>query len=224
MNDIKHISFDVWKTLIDPSPEFGVARRQLLIDTFDLPPAQVEAAYRKVKDSSDNEAESNGIGYTSAQVYENLMAALGLPSDDWWALRSKIEALFAQHPPIVRPGVAETLQTLQAAGYGLSISSNTNFVAGACLREVVLDHLGIEWSYTLFSDQMAIAKPNPLMWHAVKSLAALHSNAEPHQILHVGDNLICDGKCVDFGLKFHFINQPADFPALTGVLLNAQAA
>ena len=224
MNDIKHASFDVWKTLIDPSPEFGVARRQLLIDTFDLPPKQVEAAYRWVKDSSDGEAEAAGVGYTSAQVYEKLMEALGLPAYDWWALRSKIEALFAKHPPIVRPGVAETLQALQTAGYGLSISSNTNFVSGACLREVVLDHLGIEWAYTLFSDQMAVAKPNPLMWHAVKSLASLHSDAEPHQILHVGDNRICDGRCVDYGLNFYLINQPADFSALTGVLLNAQAA
>lgn len=222
---IKHVSFDVWKTLIEPNPEFGAARRRLLEDSFNKPAAVIEAVYRVVKDGADGEAEASGAGYTSAQVYARLLAELGVSNADWWSLRLEMERLFALHPPAVRDDVTETLRELRAAGYGMSIASNTNFIQGACLSSVALDTWDVDWTFKVFSDQMGLAKPHALFWHAVTAQAYLLSGAEASEILHVGDNRICDGGCRDFGLKYQFVNSPADVPgALSGLLQHEQAA
>lgn len=222
---IKHISFDVWKTLIEPNPEFGRARKLLLEATLDKPAAEIEAAYRVVKDGADGEAEAGGVGYTSAQVYARLLNELGVSGADWWMLRAHMEDLFAAHPPIVRPDVPEVLRELRAAGYGMSIASNTNFIQGTCLSSVALDAWGVDWTFKVFSDQMGLAKPHALFWHAVTAQAYLLSGAEASEILHVGDNRICDGGCRDFGLNYQFVNSPADVPgALSGLLQHEQAA
>lgn len=222
---IKHVSFDVWKTLIEPNPEFGTARKRVLEEAFDLPPEVVEAAYRKVKDGADAEAEINGVGYTSAQVYERLLTALDRPTTDWWGLRMEFERLFELHPPVVLPSVIDTLRTLQMEGFGLSIASNTNFIQGTCLSRAALDRWDVHWTFKVFSDQLGVAKPSPMLWHAVQAQARILSDAAPAQILHVGDNKVCDGGCRDFGIQFLHINGPADLAeAISGIIAHAQAA
>lgn len=222
---VRHVSFDVWKTLIEPNPEFGKARLRYLAAELSLPVEEVEAVYRRVKDGADRAAEVAGAGMSSAEVYDHFMQELGRPAYNWWELRQGLERLFAKYPPVVRPETVETLRKLQAAGLGLSIASNTNFIQGTCLHDVALGTWGVAWDFQVFSDQISRAKPHPRFWKVVTERAYTHVAAKPHEIVHVGDNRICDGGCRNHGIQFIHISGPADLPhALKGILDHAQAA
>lgn len=221
----RHLSLDVWKTLILPNPEFGKARLRYLAAELSLPAAKVEAVYREIKDGADDAAETVGLGMASAEVYDLFMRRLGRPGSNWWDLRLGMERLFAKYPPIVLPEVVTALRRVQAHGIGLSIGSNTNFIRGECLHDVTLGTWGIAWDFQVFSDQISSAKPHAFFWKVVTERALAHTGAAPHEILHIGDNRTCDGGCVAAGLQFAHVNGPEDVaPLLESVLDLAQAA
>jgi len=221
---IKHLSFDVWKTLILPNPEFGKARLRLLAAELSMPVDKVEAVYRRLKDGYDTMAELTGAGASSSEIYDQFMAELGRPDYNWWSLRRGLEDLFAKYPPLVLPEVGESLRRAQAAGYTLSIGSNTNFIRGEVLNEVTLSQLGVEWAYQVYSDQVCKSKPHPAFWRVVTERALAHTDAKAHEIAHVGDNRTCDGGCVSAGMTYHYVSGPADLTrALEGIYEKAAA-
>lgn len=224
MAPIRHLSFDVWQTLIKPNPEFGRARTRFLVAELSLPAETVEAAYRKIKDSADRAAEERGVGMRSHEVYDAFLKELGRTSADWYTLRAGLERLFRKHPPTVRPTMIHWLRGAQARGYGLSIASNTNFIRGEALHDIVLGTWGVAWDFQVFSDQIGCSKPHDHFWNVVKERARAHTGAEPNQILHIGDNLICDGGCRQHGIGFAPVAGPDDVPHLLENLNAAQAA
>lgn len=222
---IRHISLDVWKTLIEPNPEFGKARLRYLAAELSLPTEAVEAAYREIKDGADHAAETAGVGLRSTEVYTRFMGRLGRPGADWLTLRRGLEVLFRKHAPIVRSEIPGLLRGLQDRKIGLSIASNTNFIQGECLHDVVLGTWGVAWDFQVFSDQIGRAKPHYRFWREVTRQAGEQTAARPHEILHVGDNRICDGGCVDAHIQFAHVNGPADLAhVLETALDRAKAA
>lgn len=211
---IKHVSFDFWNTLAKGNKQFAEARKVFVADHLGLPLVDVEAVYRELKDGADREAEEHGIGLSSAQTYDRFMARLGRPCEDWTPLRNGMERLFREFPPIVLPENVEALQALQARGYTLSIGSNTNFIRGHTLNEVTISTLGVEWAYQVFSDEVQHSKPNDYFWKMVTDRAWIHTSTKPHEILHVGDNMICDGGCREADIQFAYVNGPAELAAV----------
>lgn len=214
MKNIRHVSFDVWKTLIEPNPEFGKARLRFLAAELSLPSDTVEQVYRAIKDGADRAAEVAGVGATSVTLWQRLVGELGREHADWYELRKGMERLFHKHPPIVRRETIEALRLLQARGLGLSIASNTNFIRGECLHDVALGAWGVAWDFQVFSDELGYAKPHPRFWKRVKEQSFMKTAAKPHEVLHVGDNRICDGGCTSAQLQFAHIKGPADVPAV----------
>jgi putative hydrolase of the HAD superfamily len=221
---IRHVSLDVWKTLIEPNPEFAKARTRYLVAELSLPEVKVLGAYRMVKDEADRLAEAYGLGLRSDQAYDRLLRVLNRSTADWWTLRAGLERLFAKYPPIVLPEVVEALRIAQARGFGLSIGSNTNFIRGEALGDIVLRNWGVAWDFEVFSDQIGRSKPADFFWKVVSERALAHTGAEPAEVLHVGDNPICDGGCRKAGIQFALIRGPQDIPALLESLNVAQAA
>jgi FMN phosphatase YigB (HAD superfamily) len=221
---IRLISLDVWKTLIEPNPEFTHARNRFLVAELSLPLTTIVPAYRAVKDGADRMAELDGIGLRSREVYDLLLEKLMVPHVDWWAIRQGMQRLFAKYPPIVRPDVVEALRAAQARRLGLSIGSNTNFISGEALHDIVLGTWGVAWDFQVFSDQIGRAKPDAFFWKTVTERAIAHLGVEPAEILHIGDNPICDGGCVKAGIQFSLVRGPQDVPALLEQINVAQAA
>jgi FMN phosphatase YigB (HAD superfamily) len=147
-----------------------------------------------------------------------------VPHVDWWTIRQGMQRLFGKYPPIVRPEVVEALRRAQARGLGLSIGSNTNFIQGETLHDVVLGTWGVAWDFQVFSDQIGRAKPDTFFWKVVTERAIAHIGAEPAEILHIGDNPVCDGGCVSAGIQFALVRSPQDIPALLEQINVAQAA
>lgn len=222
---IRHVSLDVWRTLIMPNPEFYKALLRFLTAELSMPLADVEAAYREIKDGADRDAEMFGKGKTSIEVYDAFMIRLGRPQANWFELRRGIERLFAKYPPLVREDVKSALRAIQARGLGLSIASNTNFIRGEAMHDIVLGTWGVAWDFQTYSDQVGRAKPHPRFWKVVTERAWAHSGAKPHEILHVGDHKVCDGGCVSAHIQFALVDTPADVvPLLESICDQAQAA
>lgn len=206
---IKHVSFDVWNTLISANPDFAKARTDFLSAYLQVPATKVNEVYRKLKDWSDRRAESHGESQSSESLYKALLFNLDRQDMDWKPVQLGLELAFANHPPTFLPETRQVLKAIQDKGLTLSIGSNTNFIRGAVLRDVVLDGLGVDWDYWVFSDEQNVSKPHERFWRTVWGYA--DENAHwPSEVLHVGDNLICDGGCQKYGIQFQHVNGPAE--------------
>lgn len=212
---IKHVSFDVWNTLLYPNPKFMVERDRFLSEVFDVTPAEARDKYKKVKTKLDQDSEQKGVGLYSREVYRQLFEEFTLGtisfSDSWWIVRAGLEAITRAYPPIMEPEVGVALRKLQRGGFSLSIASNTNFIRGKILKEVILDHVGVVWSFQMFSDELGYAKPSRDLWKALLSNAktSVHRNIQPKHILHVGDNRICDGECITHAIQYQYVANPS---------------
>lgn len=204
---VKHVSFDVWNTLIQPNPDFAAARNEFLADTIGVPQFEVASIYKFVKGELDALAETRGVGYRPEAVYRRFLDELGRDFSDWATLQRGVQRLFLEYPPLVRPDVVRTVKALDRHGVSISIASNTNFVTGETLGQAALDQWGVDWLYKVFSDEIAVSKPHNAFWNTVLTHAA-RRGVLPGEILHVGDNRICDGGCQLFGTRFQLIDGP----------------
>lgn len=207
---MKIVSLDVWNTLIRANPEFSRERNMYLAAELSLPIDKVNSVYRKVKDTADNMAEEKGECISNMAIYKRFLLLLGRQHYSWLKLRRGLERIFASYPPYVLPETVTALQWLQEQGMALSIASNTNFIRGEVLHNNILNTWGIDWKFQIFSDQLLQAKPHPRFWNIVVKRAKTYVDAMPWEILHIGDNKICDGACSTANIQFQYIKGPAE--------------
>jgi len=202
---IKHVSFDVWNTLVVANPHFAAARAELLSEVSGVPAAQCKAVYTRVKQQLDRTASEYGIGAPVICSLDKLMLELTgkqAHHDVLDKLQYNIERLFALYPPKVTDAAIRTISTLLDKGILISIGSNTNFVSGRVmhqyLRRVLQFHAGPRPFFGgVYSDEVLTSKPSEAFFAAVIDLAQ-HTAQQNHQrrtneqILHVGDNYVCD--------------------------------
>jgi len=200
---IRAVSFDVWNTLINSNLTFSDERTKLICSMSGLEYNVVRSTFKNLKGWLDDQSERCGVGYNSAEIYEMLLKELhqlGSSPLDWVLLRAEIERLFILHPPTIGTDVAGVLQTLDDKGLITGIGSNTNFVSGRIMLDFLESRLGWKFNFSVFSDIEEVAKPDQTFFKMISR----RSVTAPQQILHVGDNLICDGGCVKE--KFHFLH------------------
>jgi HAD superfamily hydrolase (TIGR01549 family) len=217
LTDIQHVSFDVWNTLVKPNPQYAAARNQYLALLFDMPVDQVKAQYTKTKRFFDNAAETAGASTSIYGVFRRLVRHMDVVMTDYHI--SEIEkgchALFRKYPPIVVPGIDDMLMALVNAGYTISIASNTNFISGKLMRQVVFNQLDATFHFQLYSDEIGVSKPHPDFFssigiHTTEAQMGLENYGTlPKHILHVGDNLICDVEgATKAGMKALHVTDP----------------
>jgi FMN phosphatase YigB (HAD superfamily) len=214
---ITHISFDVWKTLFWPNKTFSETRSDHVADLLGMDRAVVRKVYKTTKDGFDKIAEAEGTGWDSATVYRTLLANLGRLDHPWEEICFETERLFLQHPPTILGSTIDTISELRGRGYTLSIASNTNFASGRVLANVLENVLG-PWDFMVFSDLLGThSKPAPEFFAAVITKAG-EFNIAPENILHVGDNAVCDGAAAQHGMATHIISGPEALPTVFDVL------
>jgi HAD superfamily hydrolase (TIGR01549 family) len=190
---IKAISFDFWNTLFTEQPG-GFAlyqdnRRRLLrralCEMGDFTDRQLDEACELEGESHYRTwcDEHRTVG--ALQRLDEIMRHLGVALPD--AVTTDMAIAFEEgilvHPPVLIPGVAETLSHL-AGRYRLGIISDVGFSPGRVLRRV-LEREGILdlFDSLVFSDEAGRAKP-----HAdVFEQTALKLEAVPPEMVHVGD-------------------------------------
>lgn len=225
-NNIRHMSFDVWNTLIIPNKEFARLRSAEIANTFGVDFNEGKQKYTDTKRFLDTAAELTGFGTTVNNVWAILNAQFknspvgSLLHTDLIQLQLRVQDIFANNLPTLLPEVVDALHAVRERNITINILSNTNFIGGAELMEHVFEpQLGEDFfNFELFSDEMEMAKPNDLFFDAMIDRAdqlyqdpVISRKLTIDQIMHIGDNAITDvGGAARAGIVGLFVAGPAD--------------
>jgi putative hydrolase of the HAD superfamily len=207
LTGIKHISFDMWNTLISANSHYAKERNQYYATKYNLDVAFVSSVYTRVKNELD--AVSSRC-HTTESCHVILGQQLGVDNFDVVDSMNTLRKLFVLHPPKVLLQTITMLNTLTDMGFTLSIASNTNFISGHILDMVLVHNWRIPFAFGVYSDLFGHAKPDELFFNEVKRLThAINPTIENSEILHVGDNPKCDHDgALAAGLSHLLIDNP----------------
>ncbi|MDT3403429.1 HAD family hydrolase [Mucilaginibacter terrae] len=203
MPQYKHYSFDLWLTLIKSNPLFKKRRSQYFFENLNyqkksLP--EVEAVFRQVDVMCNTINERTGKNIDADEMYlmiisqvnDNLVNLHDIDVDD---LYRKMEDLLFDHlPQLYCDNTAGVLSSLKELGATTNILSNTGFIKGSTLRQV-LNSLGIGQylDFQLYSDELGFSKPNPAFFQLMIDQAmVLNPTIQLADIVHTGDNPVAD--------------------------------
>ena len=206
MNGIKLITLDLWNTLIIDVPNGGVTRNSLRVDGI----GQILADQGQACTNKDIltaiqktqkilwDCQLSGVDLSFDQQVDCFLnklrgldvIKLGNVGRD--QITEKYGNSFFGCSPKLNKDVKLVLAKLKKKGFRIALVSNTGATPGRMLR-VYLSRLEIVHYFELlvFSDEHAIAKPNPELF--IRTLTTL--GVQPSQSVHVGDQRYfdCDG-------------------------------
>jgi len=205
MSRIKHISFDVWNTLLIPNPSFATDRTDIIsefvnedesVNAFTI--GDVESRYTRLKKKLDEDAiqgiKPKATVYNWLDLLKEFRDGYYFVYDDAEELKNEVEKSFLQYPPTILDSTKQLLKVLRTNGYTVSIGSNTNFISGKILHPYIQEQTDYIFEYALFSGLIGYSKPDRQFFEQVHYWATkeCNPNIKYNEILHVGDHPICD--------------------------------
>lgn len=209
-----HFSFDLWLTLIKSHPEFKAKRVELFASFFEVDKTVGEVA-KVVKYYDDLCNTINEVIGGNVDTYEIYLLILNSLDVDLKLLNReklnqfylKSENLFLEYRPVVIfENLHQFFSEIKNQGKTISILSNTGFIKGTTMRKfLIAEDLNQYIDFHIYSDELKISKPNPLVFQEVKNLIK-NKDIRMNQILHIGDNPVADYKGArDFGFNAHLL-------------------
>ncbi|SHH88128.1 putative hydrolase of the HAD superfamily [Chryseobacterium oranimense] len=209
-----HFSFDLWLTLIKSHPEFKTKRVELFTSFFniDKPIDEVAKTVKYYDDLCNTINEVTGGNIDTFEIYLMILNALNvdvkqLDNKKLDSFYQKSEELFLEYKPVVIfENIKEFLDQIKNQGKTINILSNTGFIKGRTMRKFLIqEELDQYIDFHIYSDEINISKPNPLIFQEVKN--NLKDQELPmHRILHIGDNPVADYRgAKDFGFSAHLL-------------------
>lgn len=200
---MKHISFDVWGTILQSNPNNNTNRAIYLKEHFQLdsPLSDIQKIIKDNGKSINELQESTGIQVGRSEIFERLLRKfdLNLTADNCLLVDSIFQQSFLDNPPeLIEAGYADSIASLSSS-HNLSILSNTVYVKGENIQKVLDRYLGEGlFDFTLYSDQLGYSKPHENVYHTLIAQSGVAST----EIVHVGDSVLCDIN----GPEMHGIN------------------
>lgn len=221
----KHISFDLWLTLIKSHPEFKQKRNILFRDYFaiDKPLDEVSAVIRKFDILTNAINEKVCRNFNTQEIYYLILDGLSVDinsysSTDLDGFYTAAEDLLMQYKPVLlHDNIPAMLQSLHAEGKTMNILSNTAFIKGSSLRKVLASYgLDTYFAFQAYSDETGYSKPGIEMYQYAYDNILKIGEIQKNEILHVGDNAVSDHNgALRFGFDAHLItNQNHNEPKL----------
>ncbi|MBL1223448.1 HAD family hydrolase [Chryseobacterium sp. L7] len=209
-----HFSFDLWLTLIKSHPEFKTKRVELFTSFFNVDKSvgEVAKAVKYYDDLCNTINEVTGGNIDTFEIYLMILGSLDvdvkqLDREKLEAFYLKSEELFLEYKPVVIfENIKEFFDQIKNQGKTVNILSNTGFIKGKTMRKFLIqEELDQYIDFHIYSDEINISKPNPLIFQEVKN--HLKDQELPmHRVLHIGDNPIADYKGArDFGFNAHLL-------------------
>lgn len=199
--DYKHISFDLWLTLIKSNPNYKSKRNQLFKDFFEIE-YDIEIVSQKVRyyDVICNSInEKTGKNIDTDEIYLLILSSLGYDInrlnrkmlEEFYEESQKI--FFENQPVFINCNTHQIFKDLKNKGITMNILSNTGFIKGKTLR-LFLDKnsLGDCFDFQIYSDECNYSKPNVEIFNLVYDKIKIKKGTLKSQVLHIGDNLIAD--------------------------------
>jgi putative hydrolase of the HAD superfamily len=215
--DYKHISFDLWMTLIKSNPNFKSKRNQLFKDFFEIE-HDIEFVSQKVRyyDVVCNSINENtGKNIDTYEIYLLILNSLDYNMakmnikllKDFYEESEKI--FFENEPVFINSNTYQIFNDLRNEGITMNILSNTGFIKGKTLR-LFLDQNNLDgfFDFQIYSDECNYSKPNIEIFELVFNKLSNSNTILKSQVLHVGDNLKSDYVgAKEFGFStLHFNN------------------
>lgn len=202
----KAVVFDFYCTLVDDAG-VEVERERYVQESlytlleknlFPVKHADVIAAYKAMKETMEDYHKSQVAYGVFSQV--NFLAEKLHVNDH--VLVHKMFDLYStavlQFSPRLMPHALEALQVLKENGIKIGLISNTGVTPGFALRLWLLEKkLAGHFHTMLFSDEVGVLKPNPLIFE----IMAFRMGLAPEEILFIGDNPTID---YEGALRAHF--------------------
>lgn len=190
-----HISLDFWNTIGIPNPRYAEARNSILGEVFNCHPDIASHIYKEVKATVDKTHSADCKPLDMRTIYSFLnhsfimegFKCLEYPNPSL-PIRARLEKAFREHPPIILEATKEQLNRISKFAT-LSIGSNTNFIRGAIISEI----LPSVFKFKLFSDEVGYAKPHCRFWSRILDNVPLSEKV----IHHIGDHPVCDKNTID---------------------------
>jgi FMN phosphatase YigB (HAD superfamily) len=214
MSTIKHISLDFWNTLGIPNPEFADARIDYLASLIGCPRHEIYAHYKDVKQFLDGAAEKFGTAFDSTRCWEIFLEKY--QSEDFYAIFVKMEVnkLFVKYPPTILPETVAEIVRLSKKGITFSVGSNTNFIPGVELSDVIRQNK-LHLTFSLYSDDFGISKPAHRFFREIHA----RTKVRVDEIVHIGDSVRCDYEgALKFGMKAIVVGSAHKLPEVLATL------
>ncbi len=199
---VRAVTFDLWETLFferdGDSNRRSATRCNNVAEAFNKlgVPVSVEQVGSAVKQVAgrllemwDMNEDASHVEQLELLVQKVSSGSLSLKSEWVEKLSEAYVSPFFEVPPCLNPDAENVLEELSESGRRIGLICNTGFTPGFALRrfldsEGVLDY----FSSLAFSDEIGFRKPDARIFH----LAARKLKVEPHETVHVGDNLRLD--------------------------------
>ncbi|UUC44708.1 HAD family hydrolase [Flavobacterium cerinum] len=221
----KHISFDLWLTIIRSNPQFKNKRNELFRDYFkiDKPMEELTAVIRNMDLLTNTINEKVGKNLDTYEIYLLILGNLTDGKIERYTkkdldgfYKETEELLFAYKPLLIHDTIPQVLETLHAKGIGMNILSNTAFIKGSSLRKI-LEHYEISryFSFQLYSDEIGYSKPNQQLYQYAYDMILQTNDIKKSEIIHVGDNVVSDyDGALTFGFNAHLLKTNLNEPNL----------
>lgn len=210
LDTIKHVSFDLWLTLIKSNPEFKLKRANLFREFFNIEVSleEINKDIRYYDTVCNNINETTGLNIDTLEIYLLILSKYGIKTDleilnQFY--KETEDLFFAFKPTLLTHFDLVFFEELKAKGITVNILSNTGFIKGETLRKFISE---LPFShcidFQLYSDEEEISKPNPLFFQKVKD--RLGDDVLQEHILHIGDNQRADLQgALEVGFKAYLI-------------------
>jgi HAD superfamily hydrolase (TIGR01509 family) len=183
---LRAVLFDLWETLINDVPERSQPRRQWrkqrVLEVLeahacaiegDAVLAALDACTTALTRMHDTGRDTDSAGRAMLFVDE-LEARSGerAPAPALAELEEVITCMPLDMAPRLAADAVETVSVLKQRGLGLALVCNAGFTTAPHLR-VMLAHYGLlpQFDVMVFSDELQVAKPNPLIFrHALEGI------------------------------------------------------
>ncbi|MEG0529114.1 MAG: HAD family hydrolase [Bacilli bacterium] len=206
----EHFSFDLWMTIIKSNPEFKPKRTILFKEYFSIDKSveEIDKTIRYYDNLYNLISEKTGNHIEREEIFLLILNVLGknvelINSEDIDDFFIKSDILFLENrPQIIWKEIPSILEKITDLGKTANILSNTAFIHGNSLREV-LKSLNLEQYFTfmIFSDEVGVSKPNIKIFEYLYENTQKIKQLEKSKIIHVGDNIKAD---YEGALKFGF--------------------
>lgn len=211
----KHISFDLWLTLIKSNPDFKPKRNLLFKEFFGIDKSieEVAAVIRKFDVLTNNINEKVGCNFNTFEIYYLILDGLSADIDkisftDLQAYYNASEKLLMEYKPLLLDdSIPSVLEHLHRNGQTMNLLSNTAFIKGSSLRQLIAHYdLDKYFVFQVYSDETGYSKPsNEIYQLAYDQIRAIGAIAK-QDVLHVGDNPLSDyDGAIRFGFSAHLL-------------------
>lgn len=196
---MKHISLDLWNTLLISNPIFSNKRVDYFSQKYfkDINKNLIRKRIEKIGIETDRTNMTFGISISSESMYKKLFSEIGgLPNrKELEKIYLDLEIIFLEDLPKAMYEIdvlVKCFEELKLKGYSLNISSNTAFIKGKTLIKV-LESLQIKkyFDFFIFSDEIKLSKPSTKFFDCLISNCK-KLDVDRDNITHIGDSLKAD--------------------------------